>query len=102
MRVGNGTKFRRVDWVLLAAGMTLFTPNAPTTASEGPAAPDGWTTSSPREEIRPEFAREPGADDGPDCLVIKAEGREGVAGCWRKTTPVVGGKAYRFQAFYRA
>ena len=41
----------------------------------------GWSTGAPRDEIRPEFARE--SDDGtghPPVLVIKAGGRDGVDG----------------------
>ena len=102
MRAGDGTKVRRVGWTLLAAGVALLPPSGPATASEGPASSDGWTAVAPREEIRPEFSREPGEAGDPGCLVIRAGGREGVDGSWRKSIPVVGGKAYRFQASYRA
>ncbi len=71
-------------------------------AVEPPDA-EGWSTGSPRDEIRPEFSREPG--DGPDrqaVLVIKAGGREGVDGYWTKTFSVTGGRHYRFDARYQA
>jgi predicted amidohydrolase len=98
MKMGNRTKVGRV---LLLTGVTLLPWNGRGAASEGPAAPDGWTTSAPRDEIRPEFSYQPdGAAGG--SLVIRAGGREGVDGCWRKSVPVVGGKSYRFQASYQA
>ncbi len=50
-----------------------------------------------REEIRPEFAYDPKG-----IFVIKADQREGLAGCWTKTFPVTGGKHYRFTAGYQA
>src|SRR5262245_46361266 len=62
---------------------------------------EGWSTGAPRDEIRPEFASEPG--DGPDhhaVLVIKAGQRDGVDGYWTKTFPVAGGHHYHFDARY--
>ena len=71
-------------------------------ASE-PAAPDGWSTASPRDEIRPEFSIDPtgGPDSGP-CFVIRADSRDGLDGCWLRPFPVTGGRHYRFSALYRA
>lgn len=67
------------------------------------AAPDGWSASSSREEIRPAFAFEPGGGpDGRGGLVIAADRRAGLDGCWKKEYPVVGGKTYHFRADYRA
>src|SRR6185437_12433964 len=63
----------------------------------------GWSTGAPRDEIRPEFARESG--DGPGhqaVLVIRAGQRDGVDGYWTKAFPVTGGHYYRFGARYRA
>ncbi len=103
MSARNATEVRRAAWMILAAGVTILLRGGPAAASAGePVGPEGWTAVAPREEIRPEFSREPGESDGPDCLVIKAGGRAGVDGWWSRTTPVVGGKAYRFQAWYRA
>jgi predicted amidohydrolase len=93
---------RPLGWGLCAAWLTFLAPTGWVFASDGSTAPDGWTTSAPRAEIRPEFSVEPGTADGYGCLVLKAGGREGVDGCWKKTMPVVGGKSYRFQAHYRA
>jgi predicted amidohydrolase len=65
--------------------------------------PDGWTTDAPRDEIRPEFATEPGDGSGTrPVLIIKAGDRDGVDGCWRKTFPVAGGRHYHFDARYQA
>ena len=64
---------------------------------------DGWTTAAPRDEIRPQFAFDPqGGPDGTGCFIIRADQREGLDGCWRKSFPVQGGKHYRFESFYRA
>jgi predicted amidohydrolase len=63
-------------------------------------APDGWATYAPREEIRPNFSADAkGGRDGKGGLVIEADERDGLHGCWTKTLPVEGGKVYRFQAF---
>src|SRR5262245_4555795 len=67
------------------------------------SAPDGWTTTAPRDEIRPAFAYAPaGGVDGKGAFIIRADHRDGLDGCWTKTFPVVGGRHYRFQAFYQA
>ena len=66
-------------------------------------APDGWTTDSPRDEIRPDFLYDPkGGPEGMGCFLIKADRREGLAGCWKKTYPIAGGKYYHFGARYQA
>ena len=102
MKTSSGTSKLRMGWGLFLASMTLLGPAARPSLGEEPAAADGWTTASPREEIRPEFRYETEGAAGRGQLVIKAGGREGGAGCWRKTIPVVGGKSYRFQAHYLA
>jgi predicted amidohydrolase len=85
-----------------AAGAALASGAWRGTASDEPA-PDGWTTAAPRDEIKPAFAYDPaGGPDGAGGLVIKADGRDGLDGCWQKTFPVTGGKHYRFEARYRA
>jgi predicted amidohydrolase len=78
---------------------TRAKPAAPGAAS----APDGWAPSAPRDEIRPEFGYEPsGGPDGKGCFLIRADRREGLAGFWKKSFPVVGGKHYHFSARYQA
>jgi predicted amidohydrolase len=62
-------------------------------AADAAPPPDDWTPAAPRDEIRPEFAREPGG-----VLVIRAGDRDGVDGAWTKTFPVAGGRHYRFEA----
>jgi predicted amidohydrolase len=87
---------------LLGMGLVTLLCAAQTRAADT-SAPDGWTCASPREEIRPVFRFEPaGGIDGKGVLVIKADEREGLDGCWKKTFAVTGGKHYRFQAFFQA
>ncbi len=40
--------------------------------------------------------------EGKECLIIRADGREGLDGLWTKSFPVSGGKYYRFSALYQA
>ena len=63
---------------------------------------DGWTTESPRDEIRPAFHFDPnGGRDGKGGYIIEADRREGLDGWWSKSLPVKGGSYYRFSAQYR-
>jgi len=67
------------------------------------ATPAGWTTTAPRDEIRPDFAYDSkGGADGKGCFIITADRREGLDGCWKKSFPVTGGKYYRFGVIYQA
>ena len=60
-------------------------------------APDGWTTASPREELRPQFRYEAsGGQGGSARLVIESDEREGLSGWWTKTFDVEGGNHYQF------
>jgi len=68
-------------------------------AAESIIQPETWRSESPRDEIRPVF--EIKSHSGPERLVIRAEGREGVDGHWTKTFPVKGGQWYRFHALRR-
>ncbi|MGA2867143.1 MAG: carbon-nitrogen hydrolase family protein [Verrucomicrobiota bacterium] len=89
----------------LALGLSIgLARNSNSTSLESPAgAPPGWQTAAPREEIRPAFAFAPqGGADGKGCLVIRADAREGLDGCWTRSYPVEGGKHYRFRALYQA
>src|SRR3954470_12752637 len=76
---------------------------APSDGAAADGAPSGWSTHSPRDEIRPQFDFEPrGGPGGRPCMVIRSDAREGLDGAWVKTFPVTGGKHYRFVARYRA
>jgi predicted amidohydrolase len=78
-------------------------PASPATAEAGTKAPDGWTAEAPRDEIRPAFAFDPtGGPDGKGVFRISADKREGLAGYWKKSFPINGGKHYRFTANYQA
>ncbi|MEX2119202.1 MAG: carbon-nitrogen hydrolase family protein [Pirellulales bacterium] len=66
------------------------------------AAPDGWETGAPRDEIRPRFAYDPkGGRAGDGSFVIVHDERPGLHGYWRKTFAVQGGQHYRFHAMRR-
>jgi predicted amidohydrolase len=84
-------------WLFLAA---LAVCDAPVFARDGKqSVPDGWTTSAPREELRPTFSYDvDGGRDGKGAFVIAADQGEGLDGWWTKTVPVKGGKHYHFHA----
>jgi predicted amidohydrolase len=59
--------------------------------------PEGWTTTSPRDEIKPTFYyNEGGGPDMKGSFIIESDQREGLLGRWTKSFPVKGGKYYRF------
>lgn len=90
-----------VQWGL--AALLLIGAGVPATAQGQGTAPAGWTTAAARDEIKPAFVYEPaGGSDGKGCLVITADHREGLDGCWKKVFPITGGKFYHFRADYRA
>jgi len=84
---------------LAAASVANGQGTSPHTAAERAIAlPAGWTTQSPREEIRPVFSFQP--DGGPNqsgSLMISHDDRAGLDGWFEKTFPVQGGEFYRFQ-----
>ena len=62
-------------------------------------APAGWSTQSPREEIRPLFSFLPqGGPQQSGSLVIEADSRDGLIGWWEKSFEIQGGRYYRFTA----
>jgi predicted amidohydrolase len=72
-------------------------------ASAGSDPLAGWAPASPRDEIRPQFDLDPtGGPDRRPALLIRADSREGLDGCWKRTFPVTPGRHYRFSALYRA
>ena len=74
-------------------------------ADPAPAADPmaGWSPAAPRDEIRPAFSTAArGGPGGRPCLVIRADAREGLDGCWTRTFPVAGGSHYAFSAAVRA
>jgi predicted amidohydrolase len=59
--------------------------------------PEGWTTFTPRDEIKPAFSFDTGGGpEGRGSFVIESDAREGLMGKWTKTFPVHGGAFYRF------
>ncbi|SRR5579883_689296 len=86
-----------VGWLALAAS------NTEPKGSGTSRIPDGWTTASPRDEIRPAFSYEPSGGVGHKGVFgIKHDQRAGLDGCWTKTFPVHGGRYYRFEVRYQA
>src|SRR3954468_12701421 len=74
---------------------------APMVFAEGSerGAPDGWTTSAPRPELRPKFSFQAhGGRDGKGGFVIEAGERDGLDGWWTKTVAVKGDIYYHFHA----
>ena len=68
-----------------------------------PDPTQGWSQTSPRPELRPEFSLDPqGGPDHHPCLIIRSNTRDGLDGAWTKTFPVAGGNHYHFSALYRA
>lgn len=64
---------------------------------------EDWAASSPRDELRPEFARDPaGGPNGRGALLIRSDDRPGLHGTWSQRLPVEGGRWYRFRALRRA
>lgn len=63
------------------------------------ATPDGWSTSAPRDELRPLFRHDPrGGPAGQGSFIIESDAREGLNGWWTRSFPVRGGEHYRFSA----
>src|SRR5262249_5952312 len=68
-----------------------------------PGAPEGWSTQSPRDELRPAFRYEPaGGPSHRGSFVIEADEREGLIGGWAKAFPVQGGRYYKFSVKRKA
>src|SRR5258707_10303903 len=93
-----GVSFLAWSWLGVAAD-----PPAKAPGGGAEAAPNGWTTAAPRDEIRPEFGYDPkGGLEGEGCFTIVADRREGLDGWWKKSFAVTGGKHYRFAASFQA
>ena len=87
----------------LLSGLTdIFASRPAVAAGSEPGAPDGWTTSAPREELRPKFSYDAqGGRDAQGAFVIVADQRAGLDGWWTKTVSVKGSLHYRFHAARR-
>ena len=61
------------------------------------SAPEGWSTTYPREEIKPKFSYNPeGGPDHKGSFIIESGENEGMLGRWTKAFAINGGKHYRF------
>jgi predicted amidohydrolase len=73
------------------------------TAIASAAAPANWTTSAPRDEIKPRFEYdEHGGRGGKGAFIIDASGVKGAHGWWETTVPVAGGQHYQFRVYRKA
>lgn len=66
------------------------------------AGQDGWKEASPRDAIRPKFARTAAGRSGNGSLVIEGDGRDGLDGHWRRTYEITGGRFYRFSGYRKS
>lgn len=97
---------RRSVIVGAAAGLALAAAQRWARGADAAPASDaaeGWVPVSPRDEIRPQFELDAhGGPEGRSAMVIRADAREGLDGCWTKSFPVNAGTWYRFSSLYRA
>jgi predicted amidohydrolase len=85
-------------FTLAACPLAAATPPRGGSGEDGRIS-SGWKAASPRQEIRPAFSFEPkGGPSGDGSLIITADEREGLSGCWQKSFPILGGQHYRFHA----
>src|SRR5258708_3191635 len=67
-----------------------------TVAARSATPPPGWTTHSPRQELRPAFEYEAtGGWRNSPRWAIRTDAREGLIGWWETVVPVEGGRPYR-------
>lgn len=98
------TKLRRlvlplICLISLSCGTSFAAPPASEPRQNSGDFPDGWTATSPRDEIRPEFSFEPhGGPKKAGSFVIRHDAREGLDGWMQKSFAVTGGEFVRFQA----
>ena len=88
----------------LAVAITLplclvASPRGPSTVAAGSQTPPpGWTTHSPRKELRPAFEYDAtGGWRNSPRWTIRTDAREGLIGWWETVVPVEGGRPYRFE-----
>ena len=99
LRAGSSIECMMSRAILFAA---ILVPLTATIAVASEQFPEGWTTASPRDELRPEFSYSAtGGRSAKGALVIEHDEREGLDGRWTKTFEVAGGRHFRFQAFRR-
>jgi len=82
---------------VLLCGLALLVANPSSYA--GDPTPVGWSTISPRNEVRPAFQWFPkGGPAGTGAYAIHSDNRKGLMGHWQTTLSVTGNKYYRFSA----
>ncbi|MFO0808592.1 MAG: carbon-nitrogen hydrolase family protein [Gemmataceae bacterium] len=93
----------RHSWLItiLAIGSSAvgWSEEPPQPAQPVSGVPAGWTTQSPRAEIRPAFAFDPhGGPRQTGSWIVTHDRREGLDGWFQKSFPVTGGEYYRIHA----
>lgn len=96
------TNFRARFLLLCTVGFCITMARAAPADDPNSAAASGWTSKSPRDEIRPQFDCDPviGLDES-GTLRITADEREGLFGWWEKTFVIEGGSDYKFSTLRR-
>ncbi|MHB8899421.1 MAG: carbon-nitrogen hydrolase family protein [Thermoguttaceae bacterium] len=98
----NCSRSRWVGCAVMGLTAYLAAAFAVNAAGEENGTPDGWSTRSPREEVRPAFTyRSDGGPDHAGSFVTEGGGRQGAIGWWERTFEVQGGGWYRFSALRR-
>jgi hypothetical protein len=93
---------RSTFWIVIVVFLVCWIPAQAQAASADELELNGWRPFSPRDEIRPEFAINPGGGpDGKGGLVIRLDDREGLDGAWAKTFQIEGDHHYRVTAHRR-
>jgi len=84
---------------MLVGLLSVLTVSGQDAASTSANQARGWTSQSPREELRPDFSSDPrGGPNHAGSLIITHDAREGLDGWYQKSFPVSGGEYYRFGA----
>ncbi len=83
----------------MAAAMMIVTR---VTAGPNNPVPPGFSFAAPRDEVSPAHGWDPkGGPQGKGAFWIKSDARDGLQGHWRYSTPIAGGKWYRFNCLRR-
>ena len=92
------TPFRvSIAWIVLLVCLLDSRRTDSVFAEDADRIPTGWTTHTPREELRPTFSyHASGGWQNAARWVIQADEQAGLVGWWETTVPVEGGKSYRF------
>ncbi|MFO1063758.1 MAG: carbon-nitrogen hydrolase family protein [Pirellulales bacterium] len=82
--------------VFSAISVPAFSPISDTVRADDDNAPPGWSTQSPRDELRPQFWSNSRTSADRVVMRIEADERTGLVGAWTRTQTVKGGQYYSF------